>query len=57
MWACVSLVSVGTLRITGATPSITCTGERQLGFNAQAVLDLLVNIFSVNYSHVFASIK
>ena len=28
MWACVSLVSVGTSRITGATPSITYTGER-----------------------------
>ena len=27
MWVCVFPVSVGTMKITGVTPSTTCTGE------------------------------
>lgn len=38
MWACASRAFAGTLRTTGATPSITCTGGLSVGGVCQMCL-------------------
>lgn len=46
MWACVSPASVGTLRITGATPLITSTGEWVGGLGWERVA--IIFVYSVS---------